>query len=226
MFDLVKPDGIGGTTIDVILGDMRPKRRRNFKLSFLLKRLTRRFDIPKEKWEKKFGPHVGGLVFTMFSDLKDRRFTVSEVMWISNIPHVGGKAGENFQGVSSKEFTAAFRSKEYSKWRGLFPTITSWESFLTNAYRIRIILRWLGWKVRSDAKTTVRFHVAVTGSLSVSREEWFNKHPEAKEVSISKADYLVTNAPSSSAKFKEAEAKGVEVVSEDKFEALYGRDKK
>jgi NAD-dependent DNA ligase len=190
---------------------------------FSLKNICNASGTEKSKlsYQKSYGNHMGLLIDKMLSDLKTFKPTISQFIKCANIPMVGNSASEALNVINAKEFINSGFIK--SEWQRLLPNIPSRKNIVEYWPRIQALkIIFSELKDTSMVAEIKKTKVAVTGALSTPRTEWYKMHNKLEACSVSKeTKYLVTNEPSSSAKYIAAQKIGVPVVTEEEFNKIY-----
>jgi len=224
---LTQPDGVGTVNIDQFIEEL--KRDAPYKnLGGYLEFLRHTINISSTttfitKMQNKYGKCMGISMSKMLSDAFDFKPTISQLVKCANIPMVGDTACDGLNAIPVSNFIVEVYPKK--EWQIYLPNITSKENFIKYYSRISLLLKFFNFQLTDTSKveTIKKIKVAVTGKLSVSRDEWYSNHKKLESGSVSAGTkYLVTNEPSGSAKYKAATKLGIPIITESEFDKLYG----
>lgn len=169
----------------------------------------------KDEWPG----HYGKLLTEVYISLIEKPVTVEELLAYASIPRVGKSTcrmiGDN---ISADEFKQCVSTKNFSKMRGHCITEPGYLGLCDSADKLRKLLEIFSLS-ESDTKSGVQY--CMTGSLSKPRKQ-LEKEFEAsgaKLVSASIAQVLITDAPSTSSKYKTAVKRGIPIITEEEFRA-------
>lgn len=229
LFELTKPDGIGDTTLDSLVTCINDIFPPSFEEEFEnLASFLRTYKYSSNKMSlpifDNYGPHLSELIIKMFDDILIFSPKISDLVYIANIPMVGNKAGEELNKIPAETFIKMLSIKYFDPIRSFFRASISFDNFITYSDRLNSILEIFNNRIANSSNfaiKTEKIKVAVTGKLSMSREQFYKNHPNIIESDVTKdTKYLVTNEASNSSKYQNAKKLGIAIVSEEEFEKI------
>lgn len=217
IFDSVKIDGIGPAVIDAIL--------EGFELNSIeaIKDFLENFDYDKVLEILK--PAKTALFMDCIDAIKHKPITLKQLILNANIPNVGDSCTDAISGW-------CYGIGQLLKSNGdlpeeVFPTYLARDNFKKYFERIvDLVFFYNSTNILLEADKIVdkTINVTITGALSMPRDRLLlelnavKPGVVVKEVSIGKADYLLTNSTDlTSSKGKAALQKGIPIVSELEF---------
>lgn len=155
-----------------------------------------------------------------FNDMWNKPLTLQDVINLSITDNVGDTAAKIIDNsFTPDQFLTSLESPQFInelKDKCSLPTYLSYKGLDNNKFNILSIL--MNFRVISSPKDDKeKTKVSFTGKLSKSRGQLI-KDWNVEEVSLSNAQYLITNTPeSSTSKNKEAKRLGIKSISEQEF---------
>lgn len=228
IFDSVGIDGIGPAIIEKVI------------FEYELTSIEQTFDfcerVHPEELIDLLGPAKGKLFLKVIDSITINPIDIKKLILNCNIPNVG----ESATNAIVKEYNTynKFNSLiEVYKNSGLitefenlvdlieFPNYLARDNFIKYFERIIDLFNYYPlviFKDESKDKNQKEYKIAITGKLEIPRSsmlELFNEYNASViEVSVNKADFLVTNVTDgTSSKFKTAKEKGIPIISEKDF---------
>jgi DNA ligase (NAD+) len=226
---LTQPDGVGTINIDSLIDNIVSSSSRR-DLSGKLNSLKKDIDASGtvsfiNAFQHAYGNHVGILLNKMLVDLKTFTPTISQLVKCANIPAVGDTASEALNVLNPSRFNDPMVGVWcFDDILPLLPTEPSRKNFVKYFDRIKLIIKFFNRRIKDTSKveTISKIKVAVTGKMSVSRDEWYKLHKKCEESGVSReTKYLVTNEVSNSSKYLTAQKLGISIISESEFDKIY-----
>jgi len=173
-----------------------------------------------------FPPALAKKLTQMVENIRIKPKYVKTVLQIANITQLGEVSIRRIhENVKAQHFKNMIYSESLD---GFEPFCDSQPSFLNlrdAVGRVWSVLDFFGGDIVDDVLVQVETRVAycVTGSVSITKAKLAEEFQPfgAKQVSISKADVLIANAPSVSDKYTLAVKRGIPIMTENRFRNEY-----
>ena len=206
IWEFIKPDGASNATFDLMIST---KFDKNLPLiegfyKFLNDRIIAESDN-----------HYELLMCEAAQNYQRMQVTIADVISHANIPAIGKRIGTRIEGdVKTLE---NFEKFLFSKFPGnvfKHEVLNENLDYLQKSYMI-----WKG-KIMETTEYAPKIRVAVTGALSVPREQWYKQmelYGVTKSGITKSTSYLVCNNPNNSSKLRKAKEYGIPIVSEQEI---------
>lgn len=222
IFEFVMPDGIGQTTLSKIYEE------------FSITDLDSLRQWIDDTWygevEEVFGKGsvTAKKIGTMKLDLSHKQFSITDVLYISNIPQLGKASSQAINnGVSKENFKRRVEINFIDPaWAELMASQPAFDNLRNQFNKVRQVAEFIGWKnIYQDTPTESQLNmkITLTGALSKSRSVLVKEYKSFgfMESSIGSADLLICNQESSSSKYKKAQSRGIPILTESEFNRQY-----
>lgn len=215
MFEKLEIEGIGRTLIDELLDEANVNDIDEFAYH-----VYNDYD-----WAHRvFG--FGSVTAQKFSKALDMLETmiptITDILWFCNIPSIGHKVCEQYGQIDIQEFIDVFgMDKDIPReWEKYSVNYLNFDKIVEHRDVIKSALKFFNYDLQSATKITgLDWKVAVTGSVALSRKEWYEQLRQfgVGEGSVSKGTkYLVCNATvTNTNKFEKAIKQGLEIITEE-----------
>ena len=209
VWEYIKPDGASDATFDLMLSKFKKDEPIISEFKYFL----------RERTISSSENHYENLLYSAVQNYKKSTVTLTEVLAQANIPAIGRRLGSRIENdIKSVDEFISYLNKGFPN------TVFKYE--ILNEYLNNIIQSYYIWegKIKMKSADSPYIRVAVTGALSIPRDQWYKKmeiHGIVKSGITKNTKYLVCNNPSNSNKFKKAKEYGIEVISEEDFNHLF-----
>jgi len=214
------PDGLGWSNIEKFLKNTHISSIFDLISSIeTLSKLTE--DRLKQVYQKHYGSLLHKLISSLCEKLIDTGVTYEEFWYFSNINNISIANSKKLKTINPCEIV-----DNLNNIRDLVP-INTYESINKDINYLQQLSSLLKFNQVSDDKEASGIEIVMTGKLSKPRSKLAKELSQlgCKVVSSigKETQYLLCNEPSNSSKFKEAEKRGVKIVTESEFYSILSK---
>lgn len=230
MFEMVKPDGIGDVTLEIMLSGIRQDNI--YDLSELLNGI--KYMITPAYYyvvESSFGEVTANKICNMLSDLAIYKPTVSELLYIANIPAIGESTCENFKDVHPNDLIEIVTNSHlYLHILGeKFSNYLARDNFQKFLPRVQILINFFGGlreeTVDEKGNKLEGKTFCITGTLSKKRDDiikLITDNGGKFKGNAGSVDYLIVGDSPGQNKLEDARSRGVTTIDESEFIIMIG----